>query len=101
MTGKCTTAVMMHDVPYKKDDFMTEDYKGLSGSEVSQRVEAGKVNTTTNSISRTKKEIFRAHLCTFFNFLNVFLGALVLMTGQIKNLTGKWCPFSGHKMFGD
>ena len=48
MTGKCTTAVMMHDVPYKKDDFMTEDYKGLSGSEVSQRVEAGKVNTTTN-----------------------------------------------------
>ena len=48
---------MMHDVPYKKDDFMTEDYKGLSGSEVSQRVEAGKVNTTTNSISRTKKEI--------------------------------------------
>lgn len=44
-------------------------------------------NTTTNSISRTKKEIFRAHLCTFFNFLNVFLGALVLMTGQIKNLT--------------
>ena len=66
---------------------MTEDYKGLSGSEVSQRVEAGKVNTTTNSISRTKKEIFRAHLCTFFNFLNVFLGALVLMTGQIKNLT--------------
>ena len=87
MTGKCTTAVMMHDVPYKKDDFMTEDYKGLSGSEVSQRVEAGKVNTTTNSISRTKKEIFRAHLCTFFNFLNVFLGALVLMTGQIKNLT--------------
>lgn len=78
---------MMHDVPYKKDDFMTEDYKGLSGSEVSQRVEAGKVNTTTNSISRTKKEIFRAHLCTFFNFLNVFLGALVLMTGQIKNLT--------------
>ena len=58
MTGKCTTAVMMHDVPYKKDDFMTEDYKGLSGSEVSQRVEAGKVNTTTNSISRTKKEIF-------------------------------------------
>ena len=24
---------MMHDVPYKKDDFMTEDYKGLSGSE--------------------------------------------------------------------
>ena len=78
---------MMHDVPYKKDDFMTEDYKGLSGSEVSQRVEEGKVNTTTNSISRTKKEIFRAHLCTFFNFLNVFLGALVLMTGQIKNLT--------------
>lgn len=66
---------------------MGEKYSGLSGSEVNQRIDAGKVNFTNNSISRTKKEIFRAHLCTFFNFLNVFLGVLVLMTGQIKNLT--------------
>ena len=41
---------------------MTEDYKGLSGSEVSQRVEAGKVNTTTNSISRTKRFFGRIYV---------------------------------------
>lgn len=66
---------------------MSEKYSGLSQSEVAHRIEEGKVNTTNNSISKTKKEIFRAHLCTFFNFLNIFLGALVLSTGQIKNLT--------------
>lgn len=66
---------------------MSEKYSGLSQSEVSRRIEEGQVNITNNSISKTKKEIFRAHLCTFFNFLNIFLGALVLSTGQIKNLT--------------
>ena len=62
MTGKCTTAVMMHDVPYKKDDFMTEDYKGLSGSEVSQRVEAGKVNTLTVYPERRKRFFGRIYV---------------------------------------
>ena len=66
---------------------MEERFEGLSQSEVKKRVDEGKVNITNNNISRTKKEIVRAHLCTFFNFLNVFLGALVLTTGQIKNLT--------------
>ena len=66
---------------------MTEKYNGLSQADVSRRIDEGKVNVTNNSISRTKKEIVRAHLCTFFNFLNVFLGVLVLTTGQIKNLT--------------
>lgn len=66
---------------------MSEKYSGLSQTEVERRIDEGKVNITGNSISKTKKEIFRAHLCTFFNFLNIFLGALVLTTGQIKNLT--------------
>lgn len=66
---------------------MAEKYNGLSQTEVNNRIDEGKVNITNNSISRTKEEIFRAHLCTFFNFLNVFLGILVLTTGQIKNLT--------------
>ncbi len=66
---------------------MSEKYSGLTKEEVKKRVERGLSNVTDNNISRTKKEIFRAHLCTFFNFLNVFLGLLVLSTGQIKNLT--------------
>ncbi len=66
---------------------MPDIYTGLSSQEVQDRVAQGKVNVSGTSISRTKKEILRAHLCTFFNFLNIFLGALVLSTGQIKNLT--------------
>ena len=66
---------------------MSEKYTGLSAGEVQSRIDAGRVNVTGSSISRTKKEIFKAHLCTFFNFLNIFLGVLVLTTGQIKNLT--------------
>ena len=63
------------------------DFTGLTSAEVSRRIEDGQVNKAATNISRTKKQIFRAHLCTFFNFLNIFLAALVLTTGQIKNLT--------------
>ncbi len=66
---------------------MAEKYTGLSEAEVALRVTEGKVNTSTNSISRTTGEILRAHICTFFNFLNIFLGFVVLLTGQIKNMT--------------
>lgn len=66
---------------------MSEKYIGLSEAEVKKRINDGKVNAVNTSISRTKKQIFKAHLITFFNFLNIFLGVLVLFTGQIKNLT--------------
>ena len=66
---------------------MSMKYTGLTAQEVESRVKDGQVNTVTSSISRTKKEIFKAHIFTFFNFLNIFLAALVLFTGQIKNLT--------------
>ncbi len=66
---------------------MSVKYTGLTGEEVESRISEGLVNAVSSSISRTKKEIFKAHLLTFFNFLNIFLGALVLFTGQIKNLT--------------
>lgn len=66
---------------------MSVKYTGLTQQEVENRVKDGRVNAVTSSISRTKKEIFKAHIFTFFNFLNIFLAALVLFTGQIKNLT--------------
>lgn len=64
-----------------------DGYTGLTSAEVRYRKDQGLVNVTDNSVSKTKKEIIRTHTLTYFNFLNLFLGVLVLFTGQIKNMT--------------
>ncbi len=62
-------------------------YRGLTGQEVEQRKEQGLVNVSNHNIFKTKKEIVIAHTVTYFNFLNLFLGVLVLISGQYKNIT--------------
>lgn len=66
---------------------MVEKYKGLTSSEVSERVDKGLVNVADNNIFKTDKEIIITHTVTYFNFLNLFLGVLVLISGQYKNIT--------------
>ncbi len=66
---------------------MNESYTGLSSKEVRDRVAAGQVNAAAASVSKTKKQIFRTHLLTYFNFLNLILGALVMTTGSLRNMT--------------
>lgn len=61
--------------------------QGLTGEEVESRIEQGLVNQGTKDVFKSKKEIIRAHTLTYFNFLNVFLAVLILMTGQFKNMT--------------
>ncbi len=62
-------------------------YTGLSQKEVRERIGKGLVNETNTSVSKTTGEIIRTHSLTYFNFLNIFLGCLVIISGQIKNLT--------------
>ncbi|HIQ98887.1 MAG TPA: HAD-IC family P-type ATPase [Candidatus Scybalocola faecavium] len=62
-------------------------YTGLSQKEVQERIGKGLVNETNTSVSKTTGEIIRTHSLTYFNFLNIFLGCLVIISGQIKNLT--------------
>lgn len=64
-----------------------EYYGGLTPEEVEQRVSQGLVNITDNDIFKTKKEIIKTHTLTYFNFLNLFLGVLILISGQWKNIT--------------
>ena len=64
-----------------------EGYSGLSEKEVRERISKGLVNETNTSVSKTTGQIIRTHSLTYFNFLNIFLGALVVVSGQIKNLT--------------
>lgn len=62
-------------------------YTGLTAAQVEQRQEQGLINETNNSVSKTKKQIILTHTLTYFNFLNLFLGVIVICSGQIKNLT--------------
>ena len=64
-----------------------KDYDGLTGAEVKARIDKGQVNTSDSHISKTTAEIVRCHTLTYFNFLNLFLGVLVIISGQFKNLT--------------
>lgn len=64
-----------------------QNYTGLSSLEVKQREEKGLVNAASSSVSKSKKEIIREHTLTYFNFLNLFLAVIVILSGQLKNLT--------------
>ena len=63
------------------------ELKGLSQQEVQERIEQGQVNYTGQSISKTKKEIVRQHTLTYFNFLNIFLAVLIVISGQLQYIT--------------
>ena len=62
-------------------------YQGLTSEDVQKRRDAGLVNLSDNHISKTTSEIVKSHTLTYFNFLNLFLAVLVLLSGQIKNMT--------------
>lgn len=38
------------------------------------------------TVSRSTRQIFFSHIFTYFNFLNLLLAALILSTGQVKNM---------------
>ncbi|MBQ9828469.1 MAG: HAD-IC family P-type ATPase [Lachnospiraceae bacterium] len=62
-------------------------YTGLTQAEVNKRIRDGQVNYTDSGVSKTTKQIIMTHTLTYFNFLNLFLGLIILYTGQIKNMT--------------
>lgn len=59
--------------------------QGLTAKQVQQRIDAGQQNEPAPSLTRSIKEIFRDNLLTWFNLINLVLGALVLITGSYKN----------------
>lgn len=58
---------------------------GLTAKQVQQRIAAGQQNEPAPSLTRSIKDIFRTNLLTWFNLINLVLGALVLITGSYKN----------------
>lgn len=64
-----------------------ESLTGLTSQEVADRVAAGKTNANTDVKTKSIGQIFKEHAFTLFNFVNVVLGILVLITGQYRNAT--------------
>lgn len=65
---------------------ITPDVCGLTSREVEQRVKAGKVNSDTDVKTKTIPQIIAEHTFTLFNGVNVVLAALVIFTGEYRNL---------------
>lgn len=59
--------------------------QGLTAEQVQQRIDTGRQNEPAPSLTRSIKAIFRDNLLTWFNLINLVLGALVLITGSYKN----------------
>ena len=59
---------------------------GLTDEQVAERKERGLVNVTEKKGIRSTGQIIFSHTVTYFNFLNIFLGVLVFLTGQYKNM---------------
>ena len=59
---------------------------GLSNKEVEEQRKLGNVNTCKNTTSKSYRDIITSNLFTLFNFINVILAGLVILTGQLKNL---------------
>lgn len=62
------------------------EINGLTKEEVEQRRIKGLINHNTTIKTKSAKEIFQTNICTLFNFINIFLGALVFLVGAYKNM---------------
>ena len=60
---------------------------GLTTSEVEERIAAGKVNVNTELKTKSVRQLVLENVCTLFNLINVVLAVLVIVTGELKNLT--------------
>lgn len=58
--------------------------KGLTSSEVNDRISKNLVNYVDEPKTKTIKEIVKSNVFTYFNFLNIFLGSLVIISGIVS-----------------
>ena len=58
--------------------------KGLTTSEVNERISKNLVNYVDEPKTKTVKEIVKSNVFTYFNFLNIFLGTLVIISGIVS-----------------
>ena len=64
---------------------METTLRGLSSSDVSERLSDGRTNDVTDPTSRTIGQIFKANVFTPFNFLLGILLVIVFAIGEYKD----------------
>ncbi len=63
---------------------MKKQIIGLTTDEVNKRIKNNQVNYTDEPKTKTIKEIIKSNVFTYFNFLNILLGGLVIFSGIIS-----------------
>ena len=63
---------------------MNTSKRGLTTEEVNERINKNLVNYTLEPKTKSIKEIIYSNIFTYFNFLNVLLGGLVIFSGIIS-----------------
>lgn len=58
--------------------------KGLTNIEVEERKQKGLINYVDEPKTKTIKEIIKTNALTYFNFLNIALGLMVLISGIVS-----------------
>lgn len=66
---------------------MTDPKIGLTSEEARRRTEAGLANVQVESQSKTRGQIVRDNVFTFFNFIFIFFAILLLTARSFANLT--------------
>ena len=81
-----------------KNTFNTDIQHGLTSQEVTERIQKNLVNFNNQPRTKSIKEIIYSNLFTYFNFLNIFLGAAVILAGLFSGrllYSLKNCLFMG------
>lgn len=64
---------------------LQDSINGLTTEEVNERITKGLVNYNNEPKTKTIKQIIKTNVFTYFNFLNIILGSLVLLSGLLSN----------------
>lgn len=60
--------------------------RGLSATEVEERIQQGYINTNEERITKSYREIFKDNIFTLFNLINAILAGMIIFIGSFKNL---------------
>ena len=79
--------VLNEETQIKKDTNSASSVKtitGLSSREVQDRIDKSLINYNEEPKTKTVKDIVKSNVFTYFNFLNILLGSLVIISGIIS-----------------
>lgn len=65
---------------------ITDPSEGLNEEQINERIRAGAINTSVESSTQTVSEIVKSNVFTYFNFVFLILGILLVIAGAWRDL---------------